>query len=87
MAKKQIQIRSKEAQKDYLDDIKENFSTQQEAPVETKKRSIISVGLDAELNKDLEGFIYKRRTSGDIYYTKTDAIREALISFLKQRKI
>jgi hypothetical protein len=81
MAKKQIQIRSKEAQKGYLDDLKE--VPQMESPL-VRRRFVISVGLDAELNKELEEFIYKKRTSGEIYYTKTDAIRDALVTFLQQ---
>jgi regulatory protein YycI of two-component signal transduction system YycFG len=87
MAKKQIQIRSTEAQKSYLDDLKETVQMPQEAHVEIKKRFVISVGLDQELNKDLEDFIYKKRIGGEIYYTKTDAIKEALASFLSQSKI
>ena len=79
--KKKIEIKRKESQKNYFDDIKKTVesSTKEDA---IRKSILVHKSLD---NK-IKDFIYKKRTNGDIYYTQTKLITEAIQHFLNDKE-
>ena len=76
--RKKIEI--KESQKSYLDDIQP--SSRQDKISKTRKSWLISKDLDERIH----AYIYQKRTQGDIYYSQTDLIQEALDTFLNTKK-
>lgn len=76
--RKKIEI--KESQKSYLDDIQP--SSRQDKISKTRKSWLIS----KDLNDRIHAYIYQKRTQGDIYYSQTDLIQEALDTFLNTKK-
>ena len=78
--RKKIEIKSKESQKSYLDDIKPNSRVTLSRQV--RKSCLIRKDIDDKM----QAYIYQKRTHGDIYYTQTDLIEEALERFLNTGK-
>jgi len=78
--RKKIEIKKKESQRSYLDDIQPSVQDAKETQV--RKSLLISKDLDEQVL----AYIYNKRTQGDIYYTQTDLIRNALEAFLKTKK-
>ena len=76
--KKNIEIKRKESQKNYLDDLKQNVQVEPLKEESIRKSILVNKSLDDKI-KD---YIFKKRTQGDIYYTQTKLITEALNSFL-----
>ncbi len=76
--KKTIQIKKNESKKSYLSDIKK---ISQIPPKEASIRK--SIIINQTLDEQIKNYIYKKRTQGDIYYTQTRLITEALNSFFK----
>lgn len=65
----------KESKKSYFDDF---VSDTEKKQVSIRKTFLIS----AEIIDRIEKYIYEKRTSGDIYYSKTDLVNDALKKFL-----
>lgn len=76
--RKKIEI--KESQKSYLEDIQP--SSRQDKISKTRKSWLIS----KDLEERIHAYIYQKRTQGDIYYSQTDLIQEALDTFLNTKK-
>ena len=78
--RKKIEIKKKESELSYLDDIQSFIQDTKEPQV--RKSLIISKDLDEQI----QTYIYQKRTKGDIYYTQTDLMRDALDSFFQTKK-
>jgi hypothetical protein len=78
--RKKIEIKKKESQLSYLDDIHPVLRDTRE--VQVRKSLLISKDLDEKI----QTYIYQKRTKGDIYYTQTNLMRDALDSFFKTEK-
>ena len=74
--RKKIAIKKKESQRSYLEDIHPPVQDVKAIPV--RKCLLIS----QELDEKIQAYIYQKRTQGDIYYTQTRLMREALSLFL-----
>jgi len=74
--RKHIEIKKKESQKDYLEEL--NLAQPPAKTSYVRKSFLISEDLEEKIKE----YIYKRRTQGDIYYTQTHLVREALTQFL-----
>lgn len=74
--RKHIEIKKKESQKNYLEGLQVAQPATKRAQV--RKSFLIS----EELEQKIQDHIYKKRTQGDIYYTQTHLVREALTNFL-----
>jgi hypothetical protein len=79
MQRKEITIRPKESQKDYMSD----FRSEVDEKRLTVRKTLM---INETLNHQLEEYIYARRLGGEVYYTLSDLIREALWSFLDANK-
>lgn len=66
---------TRESQKSYLDDLTPSASSKPEM-------ARMSFVVSKEIVDKVEAYIRKKRMSGDIYYSKTNLIHEALKSFL-----
>lgn len=73
---KTIEIKKKESQKSYFEAINPPSKPVKEPQV--RKSILISKNLDEKIKT----FIYIQRTQGDIFYTQTHLIKEALGAFL-----
>nr|WP_176453730.1 hypothetical protein [Cardinium endosymbiont of Bemisia tabaci]CDG50368.1 Hypothetical protein CHV_p003 [Cardinium endosymbiont cBtQ1 of Bemisia tabaci] len=67
----------KESQKSYLDDFTPNPTTSSK-PEMARMSFVVS----KQIIDKVEAYIRKKRMSGDIYYSKTNLIHEALNRFL-----
>jgi hypothetical protein len=76
--RKKIEIKKKESQRGYLEDIQPPVTGDKETPV--RKSFLISQALEASI----QAYIYHKRTQGDIYYNQTHLVREALTAFLNK---
>lgn len=84
--RKTIEIKKKpiakpEAQRDYFEDMSK--------PSKPVKEPIVrsSILMKKSLSDRVSNYIVQKRTQGDVYYTKTDLITEALDHFLTSQKI
>lgn len=78
--RKKIEIKSKESQKSYLDDIK---PSSQETQIRQVRKSFL---ISKVLEDKIQAYIYQKRTQGEIYYSQTDLIEEALDRFFNTEK-
>lgn len=78
--RKKIEIKSKESQRSYLDDIQ---PSSQDLKIRQVRKSCI---LSKVLDDRMKAYIYQKRTQGDIYYSQTDLIEEALETFLNTKQ-
>ncbi|HAN49843.1 MAG TPA: hypothetical protein DCQ08_02380 [Amoebophilaceae bacterium] len=76
--RKKIEIKKKESQRSYLEDMQPPVTAGKETPV--RKSFLISQALEAMI----QTYIYQKRTQGDIYYNQTHLVRDALTAFLKK---
>ena len=76
--RKKIEIKKKESQKSYLEDMEPSVTEVKEVPV--RKSFLISQALE----KNIQDYIYQKRTQGHIYYNQTNLIKDALVSFFNR---
>ena len=76
--RKKIEIKKKESQRSYLEDMQPPVIATKEVPV--RKSFLISQALEAKIR----AYIYQKRTQGDIYYNQTHLVRDALTTFLNE---
>ena len=74
--RKTIEIKKKESQKSYFEAIKPTSKPVKEPQV---RKSIL---ISKDLDEKIKAYIYTKRTQGDIFYTQTHLIKEALGAFL-----
>jgi hypothetical protein len=78
--RKKIEIKKKESQLSYLDDI---YSALRDTKEVTVRKSLI---ISKDLDEKIRMYIYQKRTKGEVYYTQTDLMRDALDLFFKTEK-
>jgi len=78
--RKKIEIKSKEYQKSYLDDIK---PSSQETQIRQVRKSFL---ISKVLEDKIQAYIYQKRTQGEVYYSQTDLMEEALDRFFNTKK-
>lgn len=69
-----------EAQRDYFEDMSKPSKPVKEPTVRS------SILMKKSLSDRVSDYIVQKRTQGDVYYTKTDLITEALDRFLASQK-
>lgn len=83
--RKTIEIKKKaaakpEAQRDYFEDMSKPSKPVKEPTVRS------SILMKKSLSDKVSDYIVQKRTQGEVYYTKTDLITEALHHFLDFKK-
>lgn len=79
--RKQIAIKKKESERSYFEDVEQQSSPSSKEP-SVRKALLLSQSLDDQV----KAYVYKKRTSGDIYYSQTALFREALTTFFNMHK-
>lgn len=76
--RKKIEIKKKESQRSYLEDIQSPVIRVKETPV--RKSFVISQALEEKVR----AYIYQKRTQGDIYYNQKCLLQDALTLFFNK---
>lgn len=81
--KKQITIRKKESEKSYLEDLQESQESHKQELGKREEYVLKSFQVPKSLVEQMKDYIYKRRTSGDVYYTQKQLVIDAFENLFK----